>query len=79
MLNDVINKINKKEYTEAEKILKKIIVNNSKNSRAHYLLGILYLKLNKIDESYLSLKKSLSLNESIEYLFAYAEVLLKKD
>ena len=55
MLNDAINKINKKEYTEAEKILKKIIVNNSKNSRAHYLLGILYLKLNKIDEYVISL------------------------
>ena len=79
MLYDAINKINKKEYKESEKILKKIIINNSKNSRAHYLLGIVYLKLNKIDKSYVSLKKSLLLNESIEYLFAYAEVSLKKN
>ena len=40
MLDQIINKINKQDYENAQKDLKKIITTDSSNSKAFYLLGI---------------------------------------
>jgi len=54
--NNVINNIvlsriyiYKRKYTDAERLLKNILKTAPKNERAHYYLGRLYLRWNKID------------------------------
>ena len=48
MNNDVIEKINAGKYTEAKNILNKLIKQYPKNSRIHYLMGFVNLKLNHL-------------------------------
>ena len=79
MLDQIINKINKQDYENAQKDLKKIITTDSSNSKAFYLLGIINLKINNIEEAIEYFQKALALNQSIEYLFAYSEALIKNN
>ena len=79
MLDQIINKINKQDYENAQKDLKKIITIDSSNSKAFYLLGIINLKINNIEEAIEYFQKALALNQSIEYLFAYSEALIKNN
>ena len=78
MNNDVIEKINAGKYTEAKNILNKLIKQYPENSRIHYLMGFVNLKLLKFDDSLEYFKKSVNILPNIENLFAYADLLTRK-
>ncbi len=79
MFEQIINKINKQDYENAQKDLKKIIKKDDNNSKAFYLLGIINLKINNIEIAIEYFQKALTLNQTIEYLFAYSEALMKNN
>ena len=78
MFDDVINKINNGNFVEAEKILKPLIKKNPKDSKSLYLMGYIYLRTNNFDKSLKFFYQALLIEETIENLFAYAEVLTIK-
>ena len=79
MYDDIVNKINKGNFVEAEKICKEVIKKDKNNSQFYYLLGLIYLKTGQIDESLNFFSKAIKLNSKVDYLFAYAEALIKNN
>ena len=79
MFNEIINYINQGKFKEAEKKLKNIINKNPDSDTAYYLMGYINLKINRIEDSLKFFKKALDINEKTDYLFAYAEVLTRKN
>ena len=79
MYDDIVNKINKGNYVEAEIICKDLIKKNKKNSDYFYLLGLIYLKTKKFDQSSIFFSKAIKINKKIDYFFAYAEALVKNN
>jgi len=62
-LTEVIQLINNSSYLKAINLLENINKKNNGNFKSYYLLGSLYLKLNKLDPAENNLKKTIQLND----------------
>ena len=77
MLNEIIKKIDSNNFKEAEILTNEYIKKNPQDSYGYYLLGYIYLKINKYDLSLDFFYQSVTKEENIRYLFGYASILTK--
>ena len=78
MFTEAAKLFNKGKIKDSKKIIESELKKNPKDNNSHYLLGLIYLKLNDIDNALNSLSYAQLLDSSIRNSFAYAEVLTKK-
>ena len=78
MFNEAVKLFNEGKIKDSKIIIESELKKNPKDNNNHYLLGLIYLKLNDTDNALNSLSYAQLLDNSIRNSFAYAEALTKK-